>query len=459
MTYDLVIKNGTLVTASHSYQADVAIRGERIAAIGHDLQGAQTLDASGKLVTPGAVDIHVHLSLDLGDGLVSTDDFFTGTQAAAYGGTTSVISFVHPTAQQSLIEALTARQQAAATDAVIDYGFHLNLNPQHLDQLDTLPDVVAAGVTSFKLYMAYAQHLNDGQLLQTLRAIAAVDGLPVVHAENWQLIQALVAEYLAAGKTQPAFHAQSRPALLEAEAVSRVIDLAGFVGVPLLLFHIGNAASAERIAAAQARGQTVYAETCPHYLLRTVVDYERPGADATLPVCAPPLRSGADVAAMWDALADNTLQLVSSDHAPFSREQKARGVKDFSKIPGGMPSVEVRFPALYGYGVRYRRLTPARWVDVCCTTPARLLGLERKGQLAPGFDADVVIFDPERPMTLSADMLHENVDWTPYEGMMMRGWPETVISRGEVIVADGTFTGVRGRGQYLHRTPQALETD
>ena len=450
MTYDMVIKNGTVVTASHVYPADVAINGEQIAAVGLDLQGEREIDAAGKLVTPGAVDVHVHLSLDLGNGLVSSDDFFTGTHAAAYGGTTSVITFVHPTPEQTMLEAFEARKTEADANAVIDYGFHMAITPHHIQSISSLQPFVDVGITSFKLYMAYALRLHDGQLLDALHLIKDVNGLPVVHAENWDAIQACIRRTGVSGSAIA--HESTRPAQLEAEAVGRIIDLAKYSGNPLLIFHIGNWQSAERIAQAQAQGRRVYAETCPQYLLRSRDDYKRAGVDGLLNVCAPPLRAARNQAHMWDYLRRDVINIVSTDHCPFTTEQKARGLEDFTKTPGGVPSIEMRFAAMYSHGT-LAGMRLQRWVDLCCTMPAKLMGMSRKGHIAPGYDADLVVFDPEAKKTLSVDTLHENVDWTPYEGMPVQGWPQVVISRGQVIVQDDEFTGQRGRGQFIRRNP------
>lgn len=453
MTYDLVIQNGTIITAEATYQADIGIRGERIAAIGEGLSGARVINAAGKLVTPGAVDVHVHLSLNLGGGLVSSDDWFTGTRAAAFGGTTTIIDFVHPEADESLMQAYEQRRAEADPQTVIDYALHMALGPAQIPQLGQLPAVMkAAGITTYKLYMAYGYCLKDGELLQALEAIRDGGGLPVVHAENWDAITTLVNRRREAGLTEARWFPRCRPALLEGEAAERVITLAEWVGLPVHIFHIGCRQVVERVAAARARGLPVYGETCPQYLLLTEAAYDAPGIQGALPVCAPPLRTEADQQVLWKALANDHLQLVTTDHCPFTREQKARGLDDFSRIPGGVPSIEARFALLYTFGVRAGHFSPERWVDICCTTPARLHHLSRKGQIAVGFDADLVIFDLEKPVRLSTDWLHENVDWTPYDGLDLRGWPVVTIQRGAVLAQDGQFYGRPGQGRYLARS-------
>ena len=456
MTYDLVIKNGRIVTAAADYTADVAIQGEQIAAIAGRLEGEREIDAGGKLVTPGAIDVHVHMQMPIGD-LVSADDFFTGTRAAAFGGTTTIIDFVEPEPDQPMVEALAARRREADPKVVVDYGLHMTLSPNELDKLDEMPAVYDAGCGSFKLYMAYGFCLDDAQMMRALEAVRDVGGWAVIHAENWDVIQALVARNLAQGRTEPAWHPRSRPAIMEGEAAGRVIDIAALVGTPIHIFHITCDEVVQRVVAARAKGLPVTGETCPQYLLLTQDVYDRPGVEGALPVCAPPIRQRDAQEALWRALGDGGLQVVSTDHCPFWKEDKAAGLGDFSQIPGGVPSVEIRFPAVYSAGVRSGRMTLNQWVDACCTTPARLAGLHSKGQILPGYDADLVIFDPEREVTISPDFLHENVDWTPYEGMTVTGWPVTTISRGDVIVEDGEFLGQRGRGRFYRRRYDANE--
>ena len=452
MDFDLVIKNGTIVTAESTYRADVGVRGERIAAIGDNLAGVREIDAAGKLVTPGAVDIHVHMQMPLPSGVVSADTFFTGTRAAAFGGTTTIIDFVTPEVEQSMMDALAKRRAEADGQAVIDYGLHMTIGPAEMAKLSEMAAVFDAGCTSFKLYMAYGFRLDDSQLLQALEAVAGVGGLPVVHAENWDIICTLVARNLAAGRSEPRWHPQSRPALMEGEAAGRVIDLATLVGTPLHIFHVSCAETVERIAAARGRGLPVTGEPCPQYLLLTDALYERPGIAGALPVCAPPLRSEADQQRLWQALARDELQLIATDHCPFSSVDKARGRHDFSLIPGGVPSIEMRFAAMFAGGVGPGNLSLNRWVDICCTTPARLLNLPQKGSITVGNDADLVVFDPHAEVVLSYNWLHENVDWTPYEGLVIRGWPAVTISRGRVLVENGEFKGAAGHGRFLRRS-------
>ena len=451
MTFDLVIKNGTVVTTEATFQADIGIRGQQIATVGQNLSGTKEIDATGKLVTPGAIDVHVHMQMPIGN-IRSADDFFTGTRAAAIGGTTTIIDFVEAKPQELLLDALAARQAEADPRVVIDYGLHMTIAPPDIAKLEQIPAVFEAGCTSFKLYMAYGFRLNDSELLQALDAVRGVGGMPVVHAENWDVILTLIERNLAAGRTEPRWHPRSRPSPMEGEAAGRVIDIATLVGTPLYIFHVSCGDVVERIAAAQQRGLPIYGETCPQYLTLSWDMFDRPGVEGALPVCSPPLRSKEEQDKLWSALAQNKLNVVSTDHCPFTRAEKAEGLGNFSQIPGGVPSIEARFSLLYSNGVRAGRFSANRWVDICCTTPARLFGLTRKGVIAPGFDADLVLFDPQQQVTLSTETLHENVDWTPYDGFELQGWPAVTISRGEIIAENGEFIGQAGRGKFIKRT-------
>jgi dihydropyrimidinase len=452
---DLVIVNGTIVTARATMRADLGIQSGRIAAIGLGLAAPESIDATGMLVLPGAVDEHVHLQMPVGD-FCSSDDFYTGTAAAALGGTTTIVDFVEPELNQPLLEALAARRAEADDQVVVDYGLHMTLSRADDETLGGVPACIAAGVASFKLYMAYSGlRLDDGGLLRALATLGEHGGRPLVHAENHHAIAYLTGRALEEGLTGPASHPLTRPAIMEAEAVHRLLALAQVTGTPLVLAHLSCALGLEEVRVARRRGQTVWVETCPQYLLLDENEFQRPGFEAAKFVMAPPPRTEADRAALWAGLAAGEIDTVATDHCPFFFEtQKIRGRDDFSLIPGGAPGIETRLGLLYTYGVQAGRLSLERWVDVCCTEPARRFGLApRKGSLAVGADADVVIFDPERKLTLSAGILHQNVDYTPYDGWKVRGWPDTILSRGEIIVREGRFVGNAGRGHFLHTQP------
>ncbi len=448
--YDLVIKHGTVVTAVSTTQADIGINGEKIAAIGENLQGKRELDAAGKLVTPGAIDVHVHLEMPIGD-FTSTDDFLTGTRAAAFGGTTTIIDFIETAPDETMLAALAARRAKADPKVLIDYGLHMTIGPTDIAKLDQLPGVFKAGCTSFKLYMAYGLRLHDGELLKALTAVRDVGGMPVIHAENWDVICALIEQNLAAGRVEPHWHPRSRPALLEGEAAGRVIDIAEFVGTPLYIFHVSCQETVAQIADARGRGLAIFGETCPQYLLLDWDLYDLPDVAGALPVCSPPIREQAQQAHLWHALIRGDLQVVSTDHCPFTYDEKESRLGNYSQIPGGVPSIEIRFPAIYHLGVQHGGMTLNQWVAACCATPAQLFGMQEKGDIAVGYDADLVIFDPERPFTVSPESLHEAAGWTLYEGMTFQGWPQTTLSRGEIITHDGELLAQPGRGKFLKR--------
>ncbi|MBN2656545.1 MAG: dihydropyrimidinase [Spirochaetales bacterium] len=448
MNYDLVVKNGTIVTAMTSYKADIGIIDGKISAIGRGLAGKEVLDATDRLVTPGAIDTHVHLEMPIGN-FVSSDDFYEGTKAAAFGGTTSIIDFVESRKEQSFLDALEERKSKAAGKAVIDYGFHMTIGPDDIRKLDQVQAAYEAGCRSFKIYMAYGLRLTDGEILKAFEAIGETGALPVVHAENWDVITTLIEKNISEGNTGPEWHTRSRPSLMEAEAVGRVIDLAAYAGVPVHIFHISCPEAAERVRQARIQGHYVSGETCPQYLCLTDEVFEAEGIEGALPICSPPIRSIIDQLGLWEHLSGDSFHTISSDHCPFTKEEKASGLSAFNRVPGGVPSIEMRFPAIFSRGVREGFITENQWVDLCCTMPARLFGLENKGDIQVGKDADLVIFDPGKEVVLSEETLHETAGWTPYKNMTMTGWPETTISRGQIIIGNGECTAEKGRGKYL----------
>jgi dihydropyrimidinase len=385
--------------------------------------------------------------------LTTSDDFYTGTVAAACGGTTAVIDFAVARPGQPLVQALAARRAEADGMVAIDYGLHTTLSRADDHTLAEIPACIEAGSASFKLYMAYdGLRMDDGGLLHALEALRRQGGRALVHAENHHAIAYLVARALQQGRTGPENHPLTRPALMEAEAVHRLLALARITGTPVTVAHLSCAAGLDEVRAARARGQTVWVETCPQYLLLDEMEYQRAGFESAQFVMSPPLRGPAERDALWMGLAAGEVNLVATDHCPFLyATQKVRGRDDFSRIPGGAPGIETRLALLYSHGVRGGRLTLQQWVETCCTGPARRFGLApRKGTLQVGADADIVLFDPERRVALSHRTLHQNVDYCPYEGWEVQGYPATVLSRGAVVVRDGAFVGARGRGQFLH---------
>jgi dihydropyrimidinase len=453
----VLVRNGRVVTASSTFEADLFVDGGRIALLGEGLSlpADTVVDASGCLVLPGGVDVHTHLDMPAGS-LTSADDFETGTRAAAFGGTTTVVDFATPEPGQSLLAALETWTAKAEGKAAVDYGFHMALREVGETTLAEIGRLTRdAGVTSFKLYLAYpgVLQVDDGALFRALLAARECGALTLVHAENGGVIDVLVKRALARGETAPRFHALTRPSATEAEATARAISLAALAGAPLYVVHLSCAAALEHVTAARDRGLPVLAETCPQYLFLSAAEYDRPGFEGARFVMSPPLREASDQEALWRGLAGGDLQVVATDHCPFTLADKARGESDFSKIPNGAPGIETRMMLLWDGGVRAGRIDAQRFVDLTATGPARIFGLwPDKGTIAVGSDADLVVWDPERETRLSAETLHMRVDYSPYEGRVVRGGPVVVMSRGEVIVDRGEWRGRPGRGRFLKRS-------
>ncbi len=455
-----LIKNGTIVTAVDQYRGDVLIEDERIALIGTsiDVAADKVIDASGKYVLPGGIDVHTHLDMPFG-GATSADDFQTGTIAAAFGGTTSIVDFAIQYKGQTLHHAWETWMKKAEGKAAIDYGFHMimtDLNDQTEQEMDAL---VRQGVTSFKLFMAYRGvfMLDDGSIFRALLRTGQNGGTICMHAENGDVIDVLVQRALAAGHTAPKYHALTRPPRAEAEATHRAIALAEIADVPIYIVHLSAAEALQMVTEARDRGLPAYAETCPQYLFLSYDNYEEPGFEGAKYVMSPPLRARDRQAELWRGLAFNDLQCVSTDHCPFCmKEQKELGRNDFSKIPNGAPGIETRMSLVYDGGVRAGRISLNRFVDLTSTSPAKIFGLfPRKGTIAPGSDADLVVFDPNRTITLSAKTLHMNVDYNPYEGRQVTGAADTVLCRGRVVIERGAFVGRPGSGSFLKRATRS----
>jgi len=453
----LLVKGGTVVTATDQYRGDVLVDGEKIAVIGSSLDVAADLvvDATGKYLLPGGIDVHTHLDMPFG-GTTSADDFETGTIAAAHGGTTTIVDFAIQYKGQTLHHAWDTWMKKAEGKAAIDYGFHMiitELSDQVEQEMDAL---VREGVTSFKLFMAYPGvfMLDDASIFRALLRTGKNGGTICMHAENGGVIDVLVKRALAEGKTAPKYHALTRPARAEAEATHRAIALAEMADVPIYIVHLSAAEALEMVTEARDRGLPAYAETCPQYLFLSDDNYEEPGFEGAKFVMSPPLRPKETQARLWRGLAFDDLQVVSTDHCPFCmKEQKTLGQGDFSKIPNGAPGIETRMSLVYDGGVRAGRISLNRFVELTATAPAKIFGLfPRKGTIAPGSDADIVIFDPHKEVTLSAKTHHMRVDYNPYEGRRVTGATHSVISRGRVIVDNGRFTGRAGAGSFLRRS-------
>ena len=451
-----LIKNGNIVTAVDNYVADVLVDEGKVRTIGRDLeaQADKTVDATGKYVIPGGVDPHTHLDFPFG-GTVSSDDFRTGTIAAAVGGTTGIVDFAVQQRGHALSQALEMWHGKAEGKAAIDYGFHMIILDLPDSRLPELDEMIRQGVTSFKLFMAYpgAVMVDDATIFKTMTRAADNGAFVCLHAEHGLMIDVLVKRALAEGKTAPKYHAVTRPPTTEAEATHRAIRMAEVARAPVYFVHLSCTEALQEVQEARANQKYVYAETCPHYLTLDDSMYEQEGFEGAKYVLTPPLRASGHQEELWKGLKRNDLQVVSTDHCAFRfSDQKSLGRDDFSKIPNGGPGIENRLCLLYTKGVLSGLIDMNRLVDVFSTTPARLFGLfPRKGTIAVGSDGDIVVFDPDEETTISAQTHHMNVDYNLYEGMKVKGMPEVVLSRGKVIVEDGKYIGTPGEGNYLKR--------
>jgi dihydropyrimidinase len=452
-----LIKNGTVVTADRTFPADILIDGEKIRDIApslHAEQAGRVIDATGMLLLPGGVDVHTHLDMPFG-GTTSCDDFETGTRAAAFGGTTTLIDFAIQPKGTKMRDALDIWWKKADGRASIDYGLHMIVTDLGEAGIEDMDSLVAEGVASFKLFMAYPGVLmvDDATIFQALSRTAKNGALICMHAENGGVIDVIVRRALAEGKTAPIHHALTRPVTAEAEAVHRAIALAEIAGAPVYIVHLSSEDALNEVREARDRGLPVFAETCPQYLLLNIEEMQRPGFESAKYVFTPPLREKHHPPKLWEGLKHDHLQVVSTDHCPFCfADQKSLGKDDFTKIPNGGPGIENRLQLLYHHGVNLGRLTLNRFVELVATTPAKLFGLyPRKGTLAPGSDADIVVWDPQASHTISAKTHHMRVDYSMFEGFTVKGNARLVMSRGEVLVDNGSYLGRPGRGQFLKR--------
>ena len=454
--YDLVIRNGTVVTAADTQHCDIGVSGSTVVALGRGLgSGTREIDARGKLVMPGAIDSHCHIEQRSGFGVLCADDFYSATVAAAFGGTTTVIPFAAQHRGQSLRQVVEDYRAAALPKAVIDYAFHLIItDPSEQVLGQELPALIRDGYTSFKVYMTYdAMRLDDRQMLEILALARREGALVMVHAENHDMIQFLADRLLQQGMSQPRYHAVSHARIAEGEATNRAVALSQLLDVPILIVHVSAAEAIDVIRGAQTNGLKIYGETCPQYLFLTADDIGM-DLEGTKFCCSPPPRDHAAQEAVWRGLANGTFQVFSSDHAPYRYDESGKLLKGaqttFKDTANGVPGIELRVPLLYSEGVRKGRIDLNRFVALTATNHAKIYGLyPKKGTIAVGSDADIAIWDPAREVTVRAADLHDNVGYTPYEGRHVHGWPTTVIARGRVIIEGGKLAAARGSGRFL----------
>jgi dihydropyrimidinase len=461
----LLIKNGTIVTASDTFGSDIFVKDGRViwlgllSQIGQERFEADTIiDASGKYVIPGGIDVHTHLDMQL-DDISSVDDFEAGSIAAAYGGTTTIIDYAEHSHGKPMEQGLETWFKKAEGKVVIDYGFHMTISEFSGQTLCDMERMVAAGISSFKVFTAYPGRmmLDDASIFKVLKKSKELGTLICVHAENGHVIDVLISEALASGHTAPKYHALTRPPVGEGEAAHRVIALAELADARLYIVHVSCNEALQKIVAAKNRGLPVYGETCPQYLFLSAENYERILFEGAKYVMSPPLREQHHQECLWQGIQGRALSTIGTDHCPFYfNGQKDRGRDDFTKIPNGAAGIETRLCLLYTGGVCTGRISINHFVDLVSTSPARLFGLyPQKGTIAPGSDADLVIFDPMVETPISATTHHSCADYSLYEGMRVKGMPEIVIFRGKVIVQDGQFTGTPGEGQFIKRKPYA----
>lgn len=447
---DLIIKNGTIVSPTATFKADVCVDKGKIVAITADagIDADKVVDASGKIVLPGAIDAHTHLAMPFG-GTISSDDYYAGTRAAACGGTTTVFDFVLQDFGETMVDAVKRRDAMCAPDAAVDYAFHVAVKDVSNGLLDTIEDAVNYGVSSFKVFMVYDFGVTDGVFYKVLEKAKSCGAMISVHAENKQLIDVLTERYLSEGKTSAWYHYMSRPEFVEGEADIRAIQLAKSLDSKLYIVHLANKEGIEAVERARNEGYEIYAETCPQYLEFTSEVYKR--ADGRNFVCSPPMKGEESRLALWEAIKKGLITTIATDHCPFQSYEKDWGKDDFTKIPNGCAGIENMYPYMLS-AANEGKITFNKAVELCSYNPAKIFGCDAKGAIEVGKDADIVIYDPTKDFTITNDKMHSDCDHTIWEGVKVKGYPEATYSRGKLVFKDGEFLGERGWGKFIKRS-------
>ncbi len=446
-----IIKNGTIVNSKETYQGDILIKDGKIAAIGKNLPveaGTEIIDAAGKLVLPGAIDVHTHLAMPFG-GTLSADGYFAGTRAAACGGTTTVFDLALQDFKENMVDTVKRRDALCAPEAAVDYAFHVGVKDVSGDLLDSMEEAVKFGVPSFKVFMVYDFGVSDGVFYQVLEKAKACGGMISVHAENKEISNMLIQRFLSEGKTGPWYHYLSRPEFVEAEADSRAIEWAKSLNAPLYIVHLANKDGVAAVTKAKEEGYQIYAETCPHYLHFTKEVYKR--EDGRNFVCSPPIKGQESQEALWEAIKRGDIDTIATDHCPFQSYEKDWGKDDFTKIPNGCAAIENMYPYMLS-AANTGKITFQKAVELCCENPAKLFGCREKGFLLPGKDADIVIYDPEKNFTITCENMHSDYDHTIWEGVELKGYPIKTFSRGRIVFDNGEFVGEAGWGKFIKRS-------
>jgi dihydropyrimidinase len=460
--FDTVIHGGRVATASEVFDADIGIVDCRIAAIAEKIGGGKRrIDATGKLVMPGGIEAHAHIAQESSTGLMTADDYYSGSVSAAFGGNSSFIPFAAQHRGQSIADVISTYDGRAAPNSVLDYSYHLIISDPSASVLEELPGVFARGITSFKVFMTYdLMNIGDGGMLDILTVAKSHGALTMVHAENNDMVKWMNKRFAAAGLTAPKYHAVSRPELAEEEAINRAVSLAKLVDAPLFIVHVSTAGGAAIVQREKLAGTKLFAETCPQYLALTRDDLDRPGMEGAKFICSPPVRDKATQDALWRHVQSGTFESVSSDHAPYRFDASGKFANGadapYPKIANGMPGIAMRLPYLFSEGVAKGRITLSQFVALSSTNAAKTFGMAKKGSIAPGFDADIAIWNPEARRTATLADQHDNMDYSPFEGMQIEGWPELTMNRGDIIVENGELKGTRGRGRFVARKPVDL---